>query len=356
MLTRWWGLALLWGVGVSTGALADAMGGGTVAAGLLVEVSAGLGDATPGAREQALMQYYGKLYNEEDRAAALAIADAVEPLLSLPEERAEFQERVAGVARDAGDLALYERFQGRLETENPDPATEAGYHARYARALVSMQHQDFSGAIAQLEPLLPVSEGISEVQQARLGVQLTNAYRNNGDYDKVIALAEVTRGHLTADDPRQMDLLADLATAYFETGNYELAVLTYDELAALVLRLRPNAQLPEQPAVWRAEALAQGAEARARAEAMHPPKAVLAGISTPAMVDAPPLSTKSPPAASAADSTPMPAPWAEVVVPATDGQAERTLAWPMGLVAVATALIGLMAWLRTGKQPPAIRR
>lgn len=225
------------------------------------------GDAA--SQELALKFYYDRLYASPDsREAALAMASSLEPYIVDPQARAEFQMHVSAAYRLQGDFDRYSEMLDRLADENPDLTTEAGYLAAYERTLdlLRVPNVDYGDAVAAFESLLPYSEQISDFQRGRIGVQLTNVYRNNRDFNKAIVLAELTRNFLAPDDSNGMTLLSDLAAAYFATENYDLAALTFDELAELVRTLNPNPDPAEEAATWLNTAPEMARRARALAE------------------------------------------------------------------------------------------
>lgn len=229
------------------------------------------GDVTT--QSLALELFYSRLYSSPDsRREALFLAPALEPYVVDPEQRVAFHLHVSGAYREQGDLALYEETLERLAVENPDVSTSAGYLAQYERVfeLLREPNADYPAAIAILEPLLPYSEAISGFQRARIGVQLTNLYRKNGQYDKAIALAELTRSHVPEEDANRLALLADLAESYFATENYELAALTYDELAAYAEKHAHAFDLANPAFTWRHAAPEMAAKSRQLADARRP--------------------------------------------------------------------------------------
>lgn len=238
----------------------------------LAEIFEGVSSDDPQTREMALLFYYGMLYreSEEQRRDALDFAPTLEPLLQDPKQPGEFQAQLATTYRNLGDDAGHREVLERMAAENPTFETEAGYSAEYGRALefISGPNMNHARAIEILEPLLPYSSGISPAQQSRIGRQLTNLYVNQGDYDKAIALGELTRAQLAEDSPDdRLNLLNDIAYSYFQTENYELAAMVYDELLERAKAITPDsAGSLMQQSVWISSASQKAHEARLLAE------------------------------------------------------------------------------------------
>jgi tetratricopeptide (TPR) repeat protein len=214
--------------------------------------------------------------------AALAAAEEFEGYLSDADERADLQFRVAAAYRERGDQANYQEHLALLEKEYPDPATTWGYHVKYERALEHVRQHEHTEAAKAFEPLLANAEQVSPEQRARIGVQLSNVYKLNGDYDKVIVLAELTRSRVSPENPYLLTLLDDLAHAYLKTENYELAAVTFEELAAAAARINPDSQPPDFAATCRAMAPEQAEEARKLADMLRNAAAKYAETPAPA--------------------------------------------------------------------------
>lgn len=226
---------------------------------------------TPENQRLALDFYYAMLQSDDERqrSEARAMAGIMEARAVAPDMRAELQMHLAMAYRNSGEIAEREAVLDRLSAENPELTSIGGFSAEYERALEQLRKPDPDNvaAIEILESLLPYSEAVSDFQRGRLGVQLTNLYRSDGEFDKAIALAELTRNFIDEKDVNRLTLLSDLADSYFATENYDLAAMVYDEVAALAHKQNPNPTPAELVATLQVYAPLRAAAARDRAEA-----------------------------------------------------------------------------------------
>lgn len=266
-MKRFLALALL-GLGAASVASAQDFNGATAYS--LEEIREAILAGGPATHTLGLQAYFAQLGLRGPQGdAALAAAEEFQGYLSDADERADLQFRVAAAYRDRGDHANYQEQLGILEQEYPDSSTTWGYHVKYERALDHVRRNENSEAAKAFEPLLSNAEQVSPEQRARIGVQLSNVYKLNGDYDKVIVLAELTRSRMSHEDPHLLTLLDDLAHAYLKTENYELAAVTFEELAAAAARINPDSQPPDFAATCRAMAPEQAKEARKLADMLR---------------------------------------------------------------------------------------
>lgn len=281
-MKRFLALALL-GLGAATVASAQDFNGATAYS--LEEIREAILAGGPATHALGLQAYFAQLGLRGPQGdAALAAAEEFQGYLSDADERADLQFRVAAAYRDRGDHANYQEQLGILEQEYPDSSTTWGYHVKYERALDHVRRNENSEAAKAFEPLLSNAEQVSPEQRARIGVQLSNVYKLNGDYDKVIVLAELTRSRMSPEDPHLLTLLDDLAHAYLKTENYELAAVTFEELAAAAARINPDSQPPDFAATCRAMAPEQAKEARKLADMLRNAAAKYAETPAPAPV------------------------------------------------------------------------
>jgi tetratricopeptide (TPR) repeat protein len=183
------------------------------------------------------------------------IEDALKPFISAgmaSENRRSFVsegKRISELlpAEASGELRIYlamaysyehdypgaERILLNLQEEYEFPGTRLGYRARYRHALLFVEQERYE----ESEPILSVLwENVEQVQPELrnvLGGQLVDVLAILEKWDRVI---DVATSPFAAQDLNSVSILyqyEDLGKAYMETGQFDLALATYEDLAAL---------------------------------------------------------------------------------------------------------------------------
>lgn len=187
--------------------------------------------------------------------AGTGIEDALKPFISsgmANENRRSFMshgEKISELLPDeaSGELRIYlamahsrehdyfgaEKILLNLQEEYEFPGTRLGYLARYEHAFLLVEQGRHEESEPILSGLWANVEQVEPELRSVLGGQLVDVLAILEKWDKVI---EVATSPFAAQDLHRTTILyqyEDLGSAYMEMGQFDLALATYEDLAAL---------------------------------------------------------------------------------------------------------------------------